>query len=536
MQSRQAKDVYVVLASWLGTAQWHEELTRRAGRPAPRWRMGTLTARSFLPSATLLTCLYILEFSLLLTAMAIYKKGERSCLDFLAAQSGRVLLVGLLAVGASTMVIVFYLRRRAPGGARRFGVTLILNLWSVVAGIAAMEVVIRVFAVTTPAGPVFANTLLLPRSWEDVAARNRAILTRASREGSFLVFDEELGWTVGPSRRSKEDNLELARQLLTRRQRRYSENAPAELPRGEVDLVKGLYSSSVEGIRSPRAGMALASVPAKHRRIAIVGDSFTFGLEVRYEETWGHQLEVALGPEYQVLNFGVDGYGVDQAYLRYRRDVLSWHPDTVILGVINDDFKRTMGVYGFLSFPEWVIPFPKPRFVIRGHALETLNVPLAKPADLFAKGSIRDLPFIEYDWSFQQLEWERRFYHHAYSVRLLLSRYPRRPTPGRTVSDEAMKAVNGGLLRSFVKAAREQGSTPIVVFFPSMEDLMPESRGRMGIAAEVLRAEGIPYLDMTDCVSDVNPAERFAILHYSRIANVAVARCLRDSIREASRK
>jgi hypothetical protein len=82
-----------------------------------------------------------------------------------------------------------------------------------------------------------------------------------------------------------------------------------------------------------------------------VGDSFTFGLEVRYEDTWPRQLERLLGPEFQVLNFGVDGYGVDQAYLRYRRDGLAWRPEIVVLGVIDDDFRRTMCVYAFLCFP-----------------------------------------------------------------------------------------------------------------------------------------------------------------------------------------
>jgi len=48
-----------------------------------------------------------------------------------------------------------------------------------------------------------------------------------------------------------------------------------------------------------------------------VGDSFTFGQEVTYEESWGYLLEKALGSEFQVLNFGVAMYGVDQAYLRY---------------------------------------------------------------------------------------------------------------------------------------------------------------------------------------------------------------------------
>ena len=119
------------------------------------------------------------------------------------------------------------------------------------------------------------------------------------------------------------------------------------LPHGAEDS-RGIYLSSVEGLRSPRVGMSFAGIPAK-RRIAIVGDSFTFGLEVPYGQTWGHQLEVLLGPGVQVLNFGVDGYGVDQAFMRYQRDVAAWRPDVAILSVIDDDLRRTMGVYGFLT-------------------------------------------------------------------------------------------------------------------------------------------------------------------------------------------
>jgi hypothetical protein len=58
-----------------------------------------------------------------------------------------------------------------------------------------------------------------------------------------------------------------------------------------------------------------------------------------------------LGPQVQVLHFGVDGYGVDQAYLRYQRDVRPWHPDLVILGFINHDLHRSLAVYSFVSFP-----------------------------------------------------------------------------------------------------------------------------------------------------------------------------------------
>jgi hypothetical protein len=489
------------------------------------------------PSNVILISLYVLEFSALLTAMAIYKKGERPIQIFLASSAGFVFTFAILASVTSTIVIIYLFRNRVRRQTKQFAMTLILNLWTAILAIGSAEAVMRVFAISTPAGPIFANTLLLPRSWEGVAARNRAILAKASTQGSYLIWDNELGWTIGPSRHSKDYNRELVTHLLSQVQRRSPQSIAdyqGRLQRVKMDSEDDIYLSSVEGIRSPRVGMSFSGVPASHR-IAILGDSFTFGLEVRYEDTWGHQLELALGQGYQVLNFGVDGYGVDQAYLRYERDILSWKPDIVILGVIDDDLRRTMGVYGFLTFPGGEIPFPKPRFITKGQKLSLLNLPLPTPEFLFAKKSITELPFVEYDGSYQRTEWESRFYHYSYSVRFLLSKYPRWPIPRPTVTDEALKSVNGEIFRSFVRRAREQGSTPIVAVFPSDADFTTDSRDRVSIATEVLRASAVPYLDMTACVRKVSPSERFVTLHYSPATNATIAMCLRDSIRQVSR-
>jgi len=473
--------------------------------------------------------LYVLELSAVLVALALYKRGARPPLVFLAAPAGRVVLVAVPAIAASALVIVHQLRRSVPGRAS-FAATLTLNLLSVLLMFCTAEGFVRVFATTTPAGPAFAGTLLFPRSWENVAARGRAILRKASAQGSFLVYDDQLGWTLGANRRSADYNLAFVRQYLAERGRRLPDgNAAQEQWSGFDGPDDNIYLSSVEGIRSPRVGMSFATIPAK-RRIALVGDSFTFGLEVRYEETWGHQLELALGPEFQVLNFGVDGYGVDQAYLRYRRDVVSWHPDIVILGVIDDDLRRTMCVYGFMCFPRSEIPFPKPRFVVRGDTLVLLNVPLATPDSLFTKKAIAELPFIEHEGSFDPVVWERHSYHAAYSIRFLLSRYRRWYVPGPTVTDEALRDVNGHLLRAFVRSAHEHDSAPIVVYFPSGVDFVPDPGRPPSVAQDVLERNGIPYLDMTDCVSRVRPTERFGRLHYSAATNAAVAKCLRDWI------
>ena len=103
-------------------------------------------------------------------------------------------------------------------------------------------------------------------------------------------------------------------------------------------------------------------------RIALVGDSFTFGEEVRYEETWAYFLSQYLEGEHQVLNYGIPGYGLDQAYLRYLRDVRPLHADIVVLGVISHDIERTMTVYTSSVFLSGGSPLPN-----RGSHLIRMN-------------------------------------------------------------------------------------------------------------------------------------------------------------------
>lgn len=445
------------------------------------------------PGVVALVSIYVLEFSALIGWLAFYKKSDRALPVFLVSAAGSVFLFALVILAISSFVLVHQFRARSSSKRKEITAAVVLNVWSVILLVATTEVTIRALAVSTPGGPMFANTLLLPRDWKSFAARNRGILAKASTWGSYFVYDRMLGWTVGRSRRGQD----------------------------------GLYLSSVEGIRSPRVGMNFSNGPSRHR-IAIVGDSFTFGLEVPYEETWGHQLELALGPGTQVLNFGVDGYGVDQAYLRYQRDVLSWRPDIVILGIINDDVTRTMGVYGFLKFIDSDMPFPKPRFVMKGDTLIPLNLPLPTPESIFTSVSIAKLPFIDYDGSFRLDEWEWHFYHHSYLIRFLLSRFPRWAMPRSNVSDEVVESINGELFRAFVRLAHEQGSTPIIVYFPSRSDFALDGAPQVGLtkAKEVLRVNGISYLDMTACVSQINQAERYVKTHYSPGTNAAIAKCL----------
>jgi hypothetical protein len=185
-----------------------------------------------------------------------------------------------------------------------------MNLVTVFLILITGEIAMRIVTRSSPEGETLGSTVLRPKNWETFALHNRKLLERGAGDLSYLVYDNLMGWTVGPNRRS----------------------------------ANGLYFSSAEGIRAPHVGVSFAKL-TKETRIALVGDSYTFGEEVRYEDTFGYLLEKALGPEFQVLNFGVVGYGVDQAYLRYEKDIRQWKPKVVIFNFIAADLDRSLTVY-----------------------------------------------------------------------------------------------------------------------------------------------------------------------------------------------
>ena len=452
------------------------------------------------PDLKLLTALYVLEASAWLAVVASYGSGARALLALSPGPTGIVLLVACLAALAAAVIIVRSYRARARAAPRRFGLTVALNLVPVLLLLAIGEATIRLMSEPTPRGLVFAKTVLLPHNWRDVAARNEAVLARLAAEGSHLAPDGLLGWVLGPDRRSAD----------------------------------GLYMSSVEGIRSARKGDA-AATRLSRQRVALVGDSFTFGLDVSYEDSWGHRLERQLGPDVQVLNFGVEAYGVDQAYLRYLRDVRPWRPQVVILGLIDHDLRRSMAVYFFLSFPGWDYPFAKPRFAADRGDLRLLNAPLPSPEAIAVTPSIGELPFVEYDPGYRAEEWIRRPLDRSYLHRFAVSKYRDLVVASGPVEAQMLE-LNREIVRAFVRQTRAEGSLPIVAYFPSDRNFRALARDRrwQSVGQTMLDGSGVPFVDMTPCLTPLSPAERFPAdgrNHFAPAANAAIAACLRDSVR-----
>ncbi len=85
------------------------------------------------------------------------------------------------------------------------------------------------------------------------------------------------------------------------------------------------------------------------RRIAVLGDSTTYGFGLPETESWGRFLERLLrdnGHDVEVLNFGCVGFTITQGYHLYVERVRGYRPDVVVaaFGAVNESYPALPGL------------------------------------------------------------------------------------------------------------------------------------------------------------------------------------------------
>ena len=266
---------------------------------------------------------------------------------------------------------------------------------------------------------------------------------------------------------------------------------------------------NAQGLRSARN--YARRTPSGRVRVAAFGDSFVYGSEVRTGDAWPTLMERVF-PQLEVLNYGVGGYGVDQAYLRFRAEGVVLRPRVVLIGFVSDDLRRVVNVYRrFLSHSE--IPLTKPRFVLAANdELRLLENPLATAVRyqryLHSPRTIVELG-VNDQWYRPEI-YENPLYDRSATVRLAVAvwvrihdRYLARDRLVRhgvfSRTSRAYK-IQMALLRAFAQEARTGGALPLVVFFPDKSSLTRARRGLRSpfspLMADVAAA-GIDHVDLT---------------------------------------
>ena len=263
----------------------------------------------------------------------------------------------------------------------------------------------------------------------------------AHKDVASIIYDQALGWDYRPS---------------SQRQ-------------------GGAFSINSAGIRSRRE---FAEEPAADTlRIAVFGDSFTAGDDVSDDEVWSWQLERALraaGIGAEALNFGVGGYGMDQALLKWLHRGINYQPDIVIFGLQPENLKRNVNVFRQLLDPSrYTLPFSKPRYVLADGQLDLVNYPALPPEALpavFADFAAHPLAQREFHYGSRQAAGEWWMTSRLAGL-LHAALKGEDETPGYYGADTEGGQLGRAIIDAFAESAAQNGAHFMVAHLPLQSHL-----------------------------------------------------------------
>jgi hypothetical protein len=247
-------------------------------------------------------------------------------------------------------------------------------------------------------------------------------------------------------------------------------------------------------------------VPDGRVRAICTGDSFTLGYGVSNEEAWCELLS-RKDPRFETVNMGQGGYGVDQAYLWYRRDGVALEHDVLIFAFIEEDFERMMN-RTFLGYPKPVLSpgAGTPVVVLR---------PTSRTAFLLAWLRQRMAPLA-----------------HLHSVGLFRSTLSSETREGELAMDlKEGRALAANVFDAVKSLAASRGADLIAVLLPILDDYEHDDPWHAFVEAELSRRQ-IPFVDLVAALRR-EPEPRVRRLfsgHYSELGNRWVAEHLYASL------
>jgi hypothetical protein len=273
-----------------------------------------------------------------------------------------------------------------------------------------------------------------------------------------------------------------------------------------------------QGFRNDRAFPK--AVAAGRTRLICSGDSFTLGYGVSGQDTWCNALEV-IDPRIEPVNMGQGGYGIDQAYLWYRRDGTKIDHDVHVFAFVADDFVR-MRNDRFLGYPKPVLALDQGRLTVR-------SVPVPEPSAL--DRTRRSLDRIVGGFRISEL-FRRLVYGPARPPALIRVGGGEEGDPLRPVAEKVFES-----LRDF-HAGR--GSVLVLVYLPTEG---ADGAGRLSpwrsFARDAAARLGIPLIDLVPDLNSLSGREvetffikagdlpyRGAEGHYTVRGNQFIARAL----------
>jgi len=217
---------------------------------------------------------------------------------------------------------------------------------------------------------------------------------------------------------------------------------------------------------------------SKTYTISTYGDSFTYCQDVTDDQTWQYYLSELT--DSKVLNYGVRGFGTDQAVLKLigalKKRLVT---DVIILGILSENIARVVNVSPKYYWSAGNVTAFKPILIKNSNGyewkteyLKTLNSPKGKLE------AIRATRMYDY-W--YQINRYRPSFKFPYSVSLLDTLYyfafkvKRWPDLWK---EERPKDVMRKIIGIFYSLSEEYDFTPVVLFIPDNYDLRLKDKGK----------------------------------------------------------
>lgn len=250
------------------------------------------------------------------------------------------------------------------------------------------------------------------------------------------------------------------------------------------------------------------------RRVLCLGDSFTMGYGVSNIETWCHLLSEFL-PGVETVNMGQGGYGVDQAYLRYRRDGTPLQHDLVLFAFITGDFYR-MQVDYFIGYFKPVLRLTEGRLeVIPPHETSGPHSSASGSRISAFMGQLRIVNLLE------KLAW----------IIPLLGAHDK-------VLPLAYQDVTEAMFAEMKQLTDTHAAQLLLVHLPDANDIAPNppTDGLRQTLARLAERQGIGYIDLVDSVRqlpsafDAEGLYQYGHQHYNIAGNRFIAQQLKARI------
>ena len=285
--------------------------------------------------------------------------------------------------------------------------------------------------------------------------------------------------------------------------------------------------------------------PVNGACVSTYGDSFTSGSDAA-----SYPKELARLMGCAVANYGVGGYGSDQAMLLAREMRTIDHAPISVIGHVSENILRNLNQYRNLLYPGQELLF-KPRFLFDGEQLRSMPVPITERSDfqllMTAPESILNYdefvsrPRPAFPYTISLLRWFAGDFH----VRAKLARVPRHEPFYHADHPALGLQTTTAVLTSFAVDKRRDIRRPIILLIPVGDDFTYVARGHQWPdqpLASALAASQEPVIHagpkMMEKLKGADPCSLYEPCngHFNERGYRMLAEIVAEAIRDLSRR